>query len=100
MYKQALLIVFSALSILSAAAQESVEKLFQSMPDNLLWLDQSQRKDLLAYFTDKKVDSIGNNMETNVLRSFTTESSRTTFNSKKNWWRRVTSFFPKPIPRS
>jgi len=62
MYKQALLIVFSALSILSAAAQESVEKLFQSMPDNLLWLDQSQRKDLLAYFTDKKVDSIGNNM--------------------------------------
>ena len=62
MYKQALLIAFSALSILSAAAQESVEKLFQSMPDNLLWLDQSQRKDLFAYFTDKKVDSIGNNM--------------------------------------
>jgi hypothetical protein len=62
MYKQAFLIAFSVLSILSTAAQDSVAKLFQSMPDNLLWLDQSQRKDLLAYFTDKKVDSIGNNL--------------------------------------
>jgi Protein of unknown function (DUF3256). len=62
MYKQALLILFSALSMLSATAQESVEKLFQSMPDDLLWLAQSQRKDLFAYFTDKKVDSIGNNL--------------------------------------
>jgi hypothetical protein len=48
--------------MLSAAAQEPVEKLFLSMPDDLLWLDQTQRKDLFAYFTDKKVDSIGNNL--------------------------------------
>ena len=62
MYKQALLILFSALSILTATAQEPIGKLFQSMPDDLLWLAQSQRKDLFAYFTDKKVDSIGNNL--------------------------------------
>ncbi|MBP1641151.1 MAG: hypothetical protein H6Q17_2734 [Bacteroidetes bacterium] len=62
MYRQIILLVFGVLSILSVAAQGSVEKLFQSMPDDLLWLDQTQRRDLFAYFTDKKVDSIGNNL--------------------------------------
>ena len=62
MHRQIILLIFSVVSLFSVSGQISVEKLFQTMPTDLLWLDQSQRTELFAYFKDKKVDSIQNNL--------------------------------------
>lgn len=62
MHRQIILLIFSVISLLSVSGQISVEKLFQTMPTDLLWLDQSQRTELFAYFKDKKVDSIQNSL--------------------------------------
>jgi Protein of unknown function (DUF3256). len=62
MQKQIILLIFSVVSFFSASGQISVEKLFQAMPTDLLWLDQTQRTELFAYFKDKKVDSVQNSL--------------------------------------
>ncbi|MDP4203260.1 MAG: DUF3256 family protein [Bacteroidota bacterium] len=62
MHRQIILLIFSAISLFPVSGQISVEKLFQTMPTDLLWLDQSQRTELFAYFKDKKVDSIQNSL--------------------------------------
>lgn len=62
MHRQIILLIFSVVSLFSLSGQISVEKLFKAMPTDLLWLDQSQRTELFAYFKDKKVDSIQNSL--------------------------------------
>lgn len=43
-------------------AQTTVEKLFQTMPEELFWPDKSQRMELMAYSKDKKIDSVQNSL--------------------------------------
>lgn len=46
----------------SASAQGSIEKLFYTMPGDLLWLDKAQRTELFAFYKDKGIDSIPNKL--------------------------------------
>ena len=62
MAKHLFIFLFIVTTLSSVSAQTSVEKLFLSMPNDLLWIEQSQRSEIVAYYKDKKVDSIQNGM--------------------------------------
>jgi hypothetical protein len=62
MIKRSIVSVFVLILLMPLSAQVSIEKLFQTMPDDLLWLDHTKRTELFAYFKDKQVDSVSNGL--------------------------------------
>lgn len=65
--KTTLLRSFLIVSLISvatsiAAKPPTLKQLFMSMPGSVLALDSARRSDLMAYYFDKKVDSVSNGM--------------------------------------
>lgn len=55
-------LIFAMALLLPASTQVTIEKLFQTMPEDLFWPDKNTRLELMAYYKEKKVDSVQNNL--------------------------------------
>jgi hypothetical protein len=62
MPKRLLFIVTITLAALNLAAQPSVEKMLLDLPNDCLWLPKEKRMELMAYYRERKTDSVSNGM--------------------------------------
>ncbi len=60
--KRLLLLVLIVCSASVVAKPPSLRQIFMSLPNSVLPLDSAHRSDLMAYYYDKKVDSVPNGM--------------------------------------